>query len=141
MLQISFELPVNAEPELIWKYYAEFELRQQWEEDLEEYTLHGPFETGTQGSMRLTGMPPIQFTFTSVTTNEVFWDHVELQGLGILRFGHELFMRNNQRYVKHTTVFEPASGTVTEKDFQFFKQVSGDLSDVLWRLKNLVEQS
>ena len=141
MLKMSFALPINVAPELLWKHYQEFDLRKIWEEDLEEYVLHGPFATGTQGTIRLKGMPSIQFTLTSVTPNQEFWDHVELEGMGVLRFGHELFKQNETWYIKHTIVFEPVSGKVEIKDLAFFKKVSGDLPDTLWRLKYQVEKS
>ena len=140
MLTTSLELPVTAEPEAIWAHYHDFDLRKTWETDLEAYALDGDFRAGVTGTMRLTGLPPIHFTLTRVEPQNLFWDEVVLPGMGVLQFGHEISVRHGQRYVRHTIVFLPEAGEVGEREMAFFKQVSGDLADVLWRLKIQTEQ-
>ena len=136
MLTLSCALPVVVSPEVVWPYYEKFDLRKQWETDLEKYVLDGPFATGTTGSMVLTGMPPITFTLTSVMENREFWDEVVLPGMGTLRFGHEFLTVQGRNMLRHSIEFAPASGEVDAKSLSFFKQVSHDLPDVLWRLVN-----
>lgn len=139
MLEMSLELPVNATPENIWKVYSEFSLRKQWEIDLESYELDGPFAAGVSGTMQLTGMPPIKFVFTEVQPHRSFWDSVDLEDMGQLKFGHEISERDGQRFVKHSISFLPKSCEVTSEHYAFFQKVTGDLTDVLWRLKVLAE--
>lgn len=141
MLKASFELPVNAAARTIWKLYGSFELRKTWETDLEAYALDGPFAAGVKGRMVLTGMPPIAFTLTRVEPDRFFCDEMVLGGLGALAFGHEISeLADNCRSVRHTISFTPAGGVVLKEHHEFFKHVSGDLADVLWRLKTVAEQ-
>ncbi len=139
MLKMSLELPVNAAPENIWRVYSEFSLRKQWETDLESYELDGPFAEGVGGTMQLTGMPPIRFVFTEVHTHKSFWDSVDLEGMGQLKFGHEISGRDGQHFVKHSILFLPKHREITSEIYAFFQKVTGDLTDVLWRLKILAE--
>lgn len=140
MLTSCFELPVQAHPEKIWAYYEDFALRKSWEHGLESYELHGPFATGTQGSMALAGMPPIHFTLTKVETYREYWDTVSITGLGELLFGHEVFTLNKTQYIRHTITLTPEGDAVTDTHFNFFRQVTNDLSDMLWSLKTQVER-
>ncbi len=139
MLKMSLELPVNATPENIWRVYSEFSLRRQWETDLESYELDGPFAVGVGGTMQLEGMPPIRFVFTEVQTNKSFRDAVDLGGMGRLEFGHEISERDGRRFVEHSISLLPKYCEITNENYAFFQKVTGDMTDVLWRLKILAE--
>lgn len=139
MVEMSLTLPVDATPGNIWRLYSEFPLRKQWETDLEFYELDGPFATGGEGTIQLTGMPPIRFVFTDVQPNRCFSDVVDLKGMGKLEFGHEIFERDGQCFVRHSIAFSSEHGKITDKNYAFFQKVTGDVSDVLWRLKIVAE--
>ena len=139
MIEMSLALPVDATPENIWRLYSEFSLRKQWENDLELYELDGLFATGGEGTLQLRGMPPIRFVFTAVQPHRYFSDVVDLKGMGKLEFGHEIFERDGQCFVRHSISFSLEHGKIADKSYAFFQKVTGDLTDVLWRLKIVAE--
>ena len=113
MIEMSLTLPVDASPENIWRLYSEFSLRKQWETDLEVYELDGPFATGSEGTIQLTGMPPVRFVFTAVQPHRYFSDAVDLKGMGKLEFGHEIIESDGQCFVRHSIALSLENGKIT----------------------------
>ena len=138
MIRTMFETTVNAPLPVIWKHYVDQELRKKWETDLESIEYEGDIATGTHGVMKLSGMPPIRFLLSRIEENREFTDEVILPDLGKLEFRHEMFDVDGVSHIRQTVTFLPASGHAGKEEHQFFQQVTGDIPEAVFRLKQVV---
>ncbi len=141
MLTLLVEVPVNATLSTLWQHYVQLDLRKKWEIDLENMEYEGEIKTGTYGTVQLSHMPPMRFLLTKVEENKEITDEVVIPEMGTLAFCHQMVEKNNATYLAQTVTLKPASGQATEKELGFFKQVTSDVTDTVFRLKKVVEQA
>ncbi len=138
MIRMMFETDVQASLSTIWRHYITEDLRKKWETDLESIAFDGPVATGTLGTMKLSGMPPIRFLLSRIEENREFTDEVDIPDMGKLEFKHEMFSDNRTNYVRQTVTLFPLSGSAGEEEQRFFLQVTKDIAETVFRLKSIV---
>lgn len=136
-MEISFEAKVSATKEKIWDFYANLQNWYLWEEDLEDITLDGDFQTGAKGMMKLTGMPPMEYTLTEVVENAVFCDKTPTP-IGEVYFDHRILERADGVYVRHSVRLETANPNA--EALGFLRQIFADVPDSIMLLKAKAEQ-
>ncbi|MGM0123731.1 hypothetical protein IGI37_001105 [Enterococcus sp. AZ194] len=136
-MKLSFELFVESTAEKVWAYYEDITLRKLWETDLEEYYLAGDFVTGTKGTMKLTGMPAMDFELVSVIKNKEFIDCTPTP-FGDLVFGHELEKVANGIKIKHS--LEIKNTPVNEESIATLNKIFDDTTEAVFKIKQAVEQ-
>jgi hypothetical protein len=133
-MKFNFETKTDLLPEQIWPYYADVTKWFAWEDDLENITLNGTFETGTVGEMTLEGQPPMTFTLTEVQANQVFVDKTTIPNVGDVYFRHELSRKENQTYILHEVEFIPLNRLETAQDTEFVSQIFADVPHSVFNL-------
>ena len=138
MIRIVFETDVGAPLSAIWQHYVDQDLRKQWETDLESISYDGPVATGTRGIMKLSGMPPIPFLLSRIEEGREFTDMVDIPDMGPLEFKHELCAVDGGNHVRQTVTFTSVSGETGGKEHDFFREVTKDIAETVFRLKSVV---
>lgn len=85
-------------------------------------------------------MPPFRFLLKKIEENKEFTDEVTVPDMGTLVFSHQILIKEDLMFIKETVFFTPLSNYITEKEFSFFKNVTADITDTVFRLKNVLEQ-
>ncbi len=138
MLRMQCETDVQASLPVIWRHCVTESLRKQWETDLESLSFDGAVATGTSGTLKLSGKPPIRFVLGRMEENREFSEVVDIPGMGKVEFKHEMFAENGTTYIRKTVTLSPLSGKSGEKEQGFFQQVTGDMAETVFRLKTVV---
>ena len=141
MIRIMFETDVLAPLSTIWRHFVEERLRMKWEVDLESIVFDGPVASGTRGTMKLAGMPAIPFLLSRIDTEREFTDEVDVPDMGKLEFKHEMFASGTTNHIRQTVTLTPLSEVAVEKEHGFFRTVTGDIAETVWRLKRAVDES
>lgn len=136
-MEFSFKVRVNAVKEKIWQYYVDIQKWYTWEEDLEDITLDGGFQTGSVGTMKLTGMPALDYTLTSAIENKAFCDKT-VTPIGELYFNHQILEEVDGVYIQHSVRLD--TNDVTAEKLGFLKQVFSGVPDSMMLLKREVEK-
>ncbi len=138
MLRMQCETDVQASLPVIWQHYVTESLRKKWETDLESLSFDGAVATGTSGTLKLSGKPPIRFVLGRIEENREFSEIVDIPGMGKLEFKHEIFAENGTNHIRKTVMLSPLSGKSGEKEQSFFQQLTGDMAETVFRLKRVV---
>lgn len=77
----------TATPEQLWQLYQDPTTWPEWDHQLEDVTVDGPFETGSTGTIKPVGGPRTKFRMVEVTEKVSFTDVTRLP-LGKMRFDH-----------------------------------------------------
>jgi hypothetical protein len=87
----SYEHVAEAEvaPETIWSVLADIDGWAEWDTSLEQISLLGPFQVGTEISMTPVGQQPIRSTIVEIVDNRRYADRTEFAGVSLL-FSHTL---------------------------------------------------
>ncbi|GHU57958.1 polyketide cyclase [Clostridia bacterium] len=137
-MEMQFTLEVNAPAEKIWTYYVDPAKRRVWEDDLENIVFDGEVRTGTTGSMKLTGMPEMQFVLTEVIENVSYCDRTDVPGMGSLYFGHRILLEDGKTYVRHSVRL--GKENPGEDDLGFLSGVFSDVPGAVLKIKREVEK-
>jgi uncharacterized protein YndB with AHSA1/START domain len=87
MWAASAETTTRAAPEAVWALWQDPQRWKDWNEQIAEADLRGPFAVGTRARVRFRRRPwPITFTITSLEPGRRFTDEARLPGV---RLGHE----------------------------------------------------
>ncbi|MGG5371652.1 polyketide cyclase [Enterococcus sp. AZ196] len=135
-MKLEFTLFIKSTPEKIWNYYEDISLRKIWEVDLEEYNLYGDFVTGTEGNMKLTDLPAMDFVLLSVTKNKEFVDCTPTP-FGDLVFGHEINEVTNGVEVTHS--LELRNTHISEESLETLNSIFDDTTGAVYKIKQAVE--
>ena len=138
MLRMQCETDVQAPLPVIWRHYVTESLRKKWETDLESLSFDGAVATGTSGTLKLSGKPPIRFVLGRIEENREFSEVVDIPGMGTVEFKHEMFAENGTNHIRKTVMFSPLSGKSGEKEHGFFQQLTEDMAETVFRLKSVV---
>jgi Polyketide cyclase / dehydrase and lipid transport len=92
-----------ASPEAIWSLWADVEAWPKWDHEVQTAQLHGPFETGTKGTLKPKGGPRTSFTMTEVVPFRSFTDRSTLP-FATLDFHHSLHTDGTATTIEHRVV-------------------------------------
>lgn len=77
----------TATPEQLWRLYQDPTTWPEWDHQIEDVTVDGPFETGATGTIKPVGGPRTRFRMVEVTEKVSFTDVTRLP-LAKMRFDH-----------------------------------------------------
>ncbi|MEO8155260.1 MAG: SRPBCC family protein [Rhizobacter sp.] len=126
-------IETTAQPERVWRLFANVQGWKQWNSGIERIELLGPFAAGTEFLMQPPGSEPFTSTLVEVTENKVFIDETIIDGTRVL-VTHRLvpLPSGGTRIVYGTEITGPAAS-------EFGPMVTGDFDAVLAALKRLAE--
>ncbi|EAC3312895.1 hypothetical protein ACTBNQ_001375 [Listeria monocytogenes] len=133
-MKYSFELQTDIAIEKIWPLYEDVNKWFKWEDDLEDISLHGEFITGSNGSMKLSGQPSMDFVLVSVKAGKSFTDRTSIPNVGDIYFIHELNDNEGKTLVRHSVEFIPANRKANLKDLEFVSQIFADVPASIFSL-------
>lgn len=137
----SFLLPTTAKPEHVWQYYVDLSLRKLWETDLEDFKLFGEMKTGAEGIFKLQNTPEMPVTLSKVIVNQEFTEQFMMPDMGVFYFSHQIVpIATNQYALKSEISLQPNQNVADSASYHFIKQLSDDIIDKTYALKNLVER-
>ncbi|MCX8642906.1 MULTISPECIES: hypothetical protein [unclassified Gilliamella] len=137
----SFLLPTTAKPEHVWQYYVDLSLRKLWETDLEDFKLFGEMKTGAEGIFKLQNTPEMPVTLSKVIVNQEFTEQFMMPEMGVFYFSHQIVpIATNQYALKSEISLKPNQNVADSASYHFIKQLSDDIIDKTYALKNLVER-
>ncbi|OCG00852.1 hypothetical protein [Gilliamella sp. wkB112] len=140
-ISITFTVPTSANPEKVWQYYTNMPLRKLWETDLEEFSLQGELKTGVKGLFKLQNMPPMEVTLSKVIVNQEFTEEFNIDNIGKIYFSHQIItVAPNQYALKAEIALQPDNQMDDKSCYDFIKQISDDIIDKAYLLKNLIER-
>ncbi|MBS0941953.1 hypothetical protein [Leuconostoc mesenteroides] len=134
-MKYSFEQKANTSVTNLWALYADVNKWFTWENDLEEISLDGLFETNTKGSMKLVNMPTMVFELVKVIPEENFTDKTTISNVGEIYFIHELRATNaNETSITHSVEFIPSNRKPEINDLQFVSKIFEDVPASIFAL-------
>jgi hypothetical protein len=87
MWATSAETKTRADAKAVWALWRDPKRWKDWNEQIAEAELHGPFAVGTSARVRFRRSPwPLTFTITALEPGRLFTDETRLPGV---RLGHE----------------------------------------------------
>jgi Polyketide cyclase / dehydrase and lipid transport len=93
----------TASPEAVWSLWEDVEGWPKWDDDVLKAQLHGPFETGSKGTLKPKGGPGTSFTMTEVVPFRSFTDQSKLP-LATIDFHHVLHTDGSSTKIEHRVV-------------------------------------
>jgi hypothetical protein len=84
--EASHELEAAASPADVWGLWADPDRWSDWNGDIEQAWLEGPFEVGGRARIKFRGRPAMRFTVTALEHERLFVDEARLP---LARIGHE----------------------------------------------------
>lgn len=139
--QISFSLPIEATPKIVWQYYTDISLRKLWELDLEEFHIQGILQNGAKGSFKLRNSPAMEVVLSSVINEQEFTEEFRVPHLGILYFSHQVEKVVEKQSIIKAIILLKSEDVIESKEcYKFLKQVLDDIIDKAFRLKELIER-
>jgi len=76
-------------PEAVWRVLADLDQWASWDTSMDWVRLEGPFQVGSQVTMKPKGQDPITSVILEATENQAYADQTDL-GEVTLRFSHTL---------------------------------------------------
>ena len=89
MWEYEHSIETTATAEALWARWTDVPGWPQWNADIENVELDGPFAVGAQITMTPRGGDPVVLRLTEVRTNELFIDEADLDGITV-RTTHRL---------------------------------------------------
>lgn len=136
-MRLSITIPIDATPEAIWPFLADFAQRRLWETDLEALDYDGPIANGTTGTMKLAGMPAMKFELVGTVPGQAIADKVATPDGAALTFTHTITAERGSTWLTQEVRLDKP--TPDSDDFGFLCAVFADTPQAAWRLKGLVE--
>jgi hypothetical protein len=106
-MQVEHSIHVNTAPERLFALYADVMHWNRWDPDTKASSIHGPFQTGTRGSLTPTKGNTVPMLLTSVVQNRSFTVQVKIP-LFRMVFEHELLPAQGITKVIHRVTFSGA---------------------------------
>lgn len=129
----NHSVTTTATPEQVWALYADVQRWLEWDSGLEAVTLDGPFQSGSTGTMKVQGQPPLSWSLLEVDQNTWFTDVTEIPGVATLTFGHRIQPLPTGARVTHEVRIEgPAAA-------QLGPMVTADTPEAMAQLVRLAE--
>ena len=105
MSDVRVELRMNAPASTIWQLWEDVANAPQWDTDVRQCTLDGPFRVGTQGLCVLKNGLKMPLQITQVTPLRSYTNTARLLGMR-LTFSHYLTPIGTETHVVHAARIE-----------------------------------
>lgn len=115
MWEYEHSIETTATAEALWARWADVATWPQWNADIEEVEINGPFAAGAQITMTPRGSDPVLLRLTDVRTNDQFTDEADLDGITV-RTIHRL---------DRLTADATDTGTATRTRITYRTQITG----------------
>ncbi|MGV9902340.1 polyketide cyclase [Streptomyces sp. NPDC003388] len=89
MWEYEHSIETGANPEAIWRLWADVENWGTWNAEIEKIEKNGPFAAGTQITMTPPGDAPVLLHIAEAVEDELFVDEARFDGL-LLRTIHRI---------------------------------------------------
>jgi hypothetical protein len=137
MWATEHSIETSAAPEEIWRLWADVPGWPEWNGDIEQIELNGPFVPGSTIVMTPIGQEPIELRIAEAVEPEAFVDEAEL-GEVVVRTIHrvERLERGLRRVTYRMEITGPAADTVGP---QVGPEISADFAQTLAALVERAE--
>jgi Polyketide cyclase / dehydrase and lipid transport len=130
-------IETTASPEAIWREWSDVDRWPEWNGDIEQIELDGPFAVGSRITMTPIGDEPISLLIAEAAEPESFVDEADL-GEIVVRTIHraQQLDEGRTRVTYRMEITGPAADTVGP---QLGPEISGDFPEVLAALAHRAE--
>ena len=113
MWDYEHAVETSAAPEAVWRRWADVATWPEWNADIEEVRLDGPFAVGGVITMTPKGQDPVVLRIVEATLNESFTDEADFGGT-LIRTRHraERLGDGRTRIVYRTEITGPQADTL-----------------------------
>src|SRR5512133_794151 len=127
-----------ASPEAIWRLWSDVAGWPQWNADIEEIAISGPFATGATITMTPSGQEPVELRIAEAVEPHLFVDEADL-GDAVVRTVHrvERLEGGRNRVVYRMEISGPAAASVGP---ELGPQISADFPETLAALVEHAER-
>jgi len=128
----------TASPAQLWQLYQDPTTWPEWDHQLEDVTVDGPFETGSTGTIKPVGGPRTRYRMVAVTEKVSFTDVTRLP-LATMRFDHRIEPGvSDTAFVHRVTITGPLSPLFARV---IGRKVAADLPAAMRTLAALAERA
>jgi Polyketide cyclase / dehydrase and lipid transport len=122
-------IETTATPEAIWRQWSDVHGWPEWNGDIQQIELDGPFATGSHITMTPMGQDPVELRIAEALEPELFVDEADL-GEIVVRTIHRVERLDEQRarVSYRMEISGPAADTLGP---QIGPEISGDFPQVL----------
>jgi hypothetical protein len=137
MWATEHSVETGAAPEEIWRLWADVAGWPEWNADIEQIELIGPFAAGGRIVMTPIGQQPVELRIAEAVEPELFVDEAEL-GEIVVRTIHRVERHHGEgfRVIYRMEITGPAAGTLGPK---IGPEISGDFPQTLAALVRRAE--
>jgi hypothetical protein len=131
-------IETTASPETIWRLWSDVAGWPEWNADIEQIEISGPFAAGSTISMTPVGQDPIELRIAEAVEPDLFVDEAALADV-VIRTIHraERLEDNRTRVVYRMEISGPAADSVGP---ELGPQISGDFPQTLSALVGHAER-
>jgi hypothetical protein len=137
MWTIEHSVETSAAPEEIWRVWADVPAWPEWNGDIDQIELQGPFATATRIVMTPIGEEPVELRIAEAVEPELFVDEADL-GEIVVRTSHRVQPLDGERagITYRMEITGPAADTLGP---QIGPEISSDFPQVLAALVERAE--
>lgn len=135
MWTYEYSVTANCTPQDVWACYADPSVWPEWDAEIKELTLEGPFAAGVAGTMSLHHLPPMALTVTVVLPHAEFRTETRMPDGTLIRFFYLLAAPDSggTRITHRVEIEGPAAGT------EFGDSVAAPIPDTLRKLARVAD--
>lgn len=135
MWTYEYSVTANCTPQDVWACYADPSVWPEWDAEIKELTLEGPFAAGVAGTMSLHHLPPMALTVTVVLPHAEFRTETRMPDGTLIRFVYLLAAPDGSgtRITHRVEIEGPAAGT------EFGDSVAAPVPDTLRKLARVAD--
>src|SRR5262249_20942975 len=130
-------IETTATPEAIWQEWSNVDGWPEWNGDIDQIELDGPFAAGARITMTSAGQEPVELRITEAVEPEEFVDEAEL-GEIVVRTIHRVERLDPER-ARVTYRMEISGSAADTLGPQLGPEISGDFPQVLAALAERAE--
>ncbi|ORF47101.1 hypothetical protein, partial [Gilliamella apicola] len=102
--------------------------------------ITGEIKSGVNGLFKLENMPAMKVILSTVLINKEFTERFDIPDIGILFFYQIIEYSDNNYAIKAVIELEPKVELSNKVCYDFMKNISNDIIDKAFLLKDLVEK-
>ena len=138
MWKNEHSIETTATPEAVWRLWSDVPRWPEWNADLEQAELSGPFAAGSTVRMTPHGQEPIELRIAEAAEREVFVDEAHLEEV-VIRTIHriERLDEDRIRIIYRMEITGPGADTLGP---QVGPEISSDFPQVLSALAEQAER-
>jgi len=138
MWKNEHSIETTATPEAVWRLWSDVPRWPEWNGDLEQAELSGPFAAGSTVTMTPHGQEPIELRIAEAAEREVFVDEAHLEEV-VIRTIHriERLDEDRIRIIYRMEITGPGADTLGP---QVGPEISSDFPQVLSALAEQAER-